>query len=82
MPVQEERTMVDTHRTVRVYSFRLPDPTFELASVAPYKATREAIERRFVGEVIEGTGEDVGVDELDPHGCFRRVATGWGELDH
>ena len=30
--------------------------------------------------VLEGTGEDVPLSELDAQGRYRRIATGWGEL--
>lgn len=72
-------TMIATG-TVRVYGFHVFEPSFESPSVAPYKATRAAIEGSLAGEVIEGTGEDVDPDELDDHGRFVRRPTGWGAL--
>ena len=33
------------------------------------------------GDILEGTHEDVDVSALDQHGRYRRIATGWGELD-
>lgn len=73
--------METSRESVEVYSFRIPEPTIELSRHAPFKATREAIERLFGGEVLEGTAERVDLDELDEQGRFRRVATGWGDLD-
>lgn len=67
--------------TVTVYAFRLPEPTAECPSIAAFKAPRDDIEQRYGGEVLEGTAESVPVDELDADGRYRRIATGWGELD-
>jgi len=57
---------------------------FELGSQTPaissYKATRETIETRLKGKVLEGTGEKVPRDAIDREGRFRRIATGWGDL--
>lgn len=66
--------------TVTVYSFRLFELDAEGYHVAPFKAPRELIAERFGGEVLEGTGVEVGADDLDAQGCYRRVATGWGAL--
>ena len=67
--------------TVTVYAFHLPEPSLECPSIAGFKAPRDAIESRFGGEVLEGTAESVPADELDAEGRYRRVATGWGELN-
>ncbi len=66
--------------TVTVYAFRVLDPSAEFPRIAGFKAPREAIERRYGGEVLEGTAEQVSAHELDREGRYRRVATGWGEL--
>lgn len=66
--------------TVIVYSFQVRDFMPESTTHAPFKASRELIEHKFKGQVIEGTGEEVSVAELDAEGRHRRVATGWGEL--
>lgn len=65
--------------TICVFSFRFYEGHSEMPSVAPFKATREAI-AELRGEVIEGTEREVSADELDADGHYRRVATGWGEL--
>lgn len=64
-----------------VYAFACLDHGVELSSVAPFKATREAIEQRFAGQVLEGTAERVDPDELDAWGCYVRRPTGWRALD-
>jgi hypothetical protein len=56
---------MDQPETVTVFNFRIVDGG-EFA-VAPFKATR-------------GTEQVVDRDELDRHGRYRRIATGWGEL--
>ena len=67
--------------TVTVYSFRVFETDAETYQVAPFKAPRHLITERFRGDVLEGTGEEIGADELDAHGRYRRIATGWGALD-
>ena len=69
-----------THETVKVYNYRLLDTTPELSVLSSYKAPREIVARKFRGEVLEGTGEEVPVAELDALGRYRRIASGWGEL--
>lgn len=71
---------MDKEAVVTVYSFRVQRFPPELASHANFKATRELILHKFKGDVLEGTGEEVLVAELDAEGRFRRIATGWGEL--
>lgn len=65
--------------TVTVYAFRVVD--IEADHFASFKAPRELIHERFGGQVLEGTGEEVSVEDLDAHGRYRRIATGWGALD-
>jgi hypothetical protein len=61
--------------SVTVYSFEAPD----VAGVRhmPFKATREAIESRHGGRVIDGTGEHVPLAALDGEGRYQRQASGW-----
>lgn len=67
--------------SVTVYAFRYFDSSFERPVVAGFKATRAAIEQRWRGELIEGTAQQVDPEDLDAAGRYRRVATGWGELE-
>ena len=66
--------------TVKVYNFCVFDIDAKHMRIAPCKAPRDVIVRRFHGEVLEGTAQCVAVDELDEDGRYRRIATGWGEL--
>lgn len=66
--------------TISVFSFRFYDGGSERPEVAPFKATRETI-ALLHGEVLEGTDEEVARHELDADGHFRRMPTGWGELN-
>ena len=66
---------------VTVYNFCNPDGRHEPAQVSTFKATRQVIVDVFGGDPIEGTEQVVGVEELDEHGRYRRLATGWGELN-
>jgi len=65
---------------VTVFSFLRVDDGVELARLAPFKATREAIAARFGGMLLEGTSEPVDPSEIDALGRFVRVPTGWGDL--
>jgi hypothetical protein len=65
---------------VTVYAFLKLDDSIETPVVAPFKATREAILRRYGGQVLEGTAERVDADALDAEGRLVRVPTGWGDL--
>jgi hypothetical protein len=65
---------------VTVYSFLTLDQGVEVPSVAPFKATREAIVSSFSGQVLEGTAETVDPELLDALGRVQRVASGWGGL--
>lgn len=66
--------------SVIVYAFMSLDLGIESASMAPFKATRQAIEQRFRGRVLEGTAQAVDPDELDDEGRLARIPTGWGDL--
>ena len=68
-------------QVVTVYNFRTLDSGYESAPVSAFKATRQAIVDVFGGDPIEGTEQVVRADELDGHGRYRRLATGWGELN-
>lgn len=72
---------MNSAQTATVYSFRFyagaEDGGPELST---FKATRRAIAYTFLGEVIEGTAEQVELSALDSRGAYRRLATGWGEL--
>jgi len=65
---------------VKVYAFRVYGSQVESPRLANFKATRETI-RRLQGELVAGTEEDVAHSELDSDGRYRRIATGWGELE-
>lgn len=67
--------------TVTVYSFRVFDSQAMTMALAPFQAERQRIVKGFGGEVLEGTGHEVPREALDRQGRYRRVATGWGELD-
>ena len=62
-----------------VYAYEEFHPATASFRLARHKAPRHLIER-IGARLIEGTGEEVAVGELDANGRFRRVATGWGEL--
>ena len=72
---------MENHETVKVYSFRVFDNDIGAMRLATYKATRETIAASLGGEVLEGTEQEVLSSELDEHGRYRRLATGWGELN-
>lgn len=63
-----------------VYAFVSLERGIELTSVAPFKATRDAVESRFGGLVLEGTAEQVDPASLDDLGRYVRRPTGWGDL--
>lgn len=71
---------MDEVETVTVYAFQLAESAPEDFRLAPFKATREAVVDLHGGEVLEGTGEEVALDQLDSQGRYRRIATGWGAL--
>lgn len=71
---------MDETNPVTVYNFWIYDKGPESPTLAPYKATREAITRKWRGKVADGTEQLVTQAELDMHGRYRRIATGWGEL--
>ena len=66
---------------VTVYNFCNPDGRHEPAQVSTFKATRQAIVDVYGGVPLEGTQQVVRAEELDEHGRYRRLATGWGELN-
>jgi hypothetical protein len=60
---------------VKVYSFEVVDA--QGLHHMPFKATREIIESRYGGRIIEGTGEDVPGTALDGKSVYQRQASGW-----
>lgn len=71
---------MDESTPVKVYNFWTYDKGTESPSLAPYKATREAIAQLWFGKVADGTEQVVTLADLDSKGRYRRIATGWGEL--
>jgi predicted RNase H-like HicB family nuclease len=65
--------------TTTVFSFITREGMAGDIALAPYKATLAAIKEEG-GQVLQGTGQDVPAQEVDDHGHYRRLATGWGEL--
>ena len=71
----------DKATSVAVYNFRDITNGYELAVVSSFKATRQAIAEFFRGDPIESTEEWVVASELDEFGRYRRIPTGWGDLE-
>ena len=72
---------MDDSKPVKVYNFWTYDKGTETPELAPFKATREAIAKIWRSPIADGTEQVVRAAELDANGRYRRVATGWGELD-
>ena len=72
---------MESSELVTVFNFRSFGSWSSAPPIAPYKATREAIIKTLKCELLEGRGERVPSDLLDEHGRYRRIATGWGELN-
>jgi hypothetical protein len=72
---------MESSELVTVFNYRKFEAGSDVPLIAPYKATRDAIVERLKCELLEGTGEQVPSVALDEQGRYRRVATGWGELD-
>ena len=66
--------------TCTVYAFLSLEQGVESPTLAPFKETRDLIDRHFGGKPLEGTAEEVDLADLDPAGRFVRRATGWGDL--
>jgi hypothetical protein len=62
--------------SVMVYSFEVLDPEAKMRHM-PFKTTREAIASQEGAKLIDGTGEEVAVSALDPHGRYYRHSRGW-----
>lgn len=60
---------------VTVYSFEILDEGG--MHYMPFKATREVIESRHGGKIIDGTDEVVPVSKLDGSGRYQRWPNGW-----
>ena len=71
---------MNSTETVEVFNFRTFDLQSRVWRRSKFKATRDTIVSNLGGEVLEGTGRDVPRAEVDEHGHYRRIATGWGEL--
>lgn len=71
---------MERKKTVMVYSFRFYDLATGIVVFATDKALRETIASLAGGEVLEGSGQKVALSELDEHGRYRRVASGWVSL--
>jgi hypothetical protein len=65
---------------IKVFNFSTFDQGVEVPTLAPFKATREAILKTWNGKVAEGTAQLVDSSDLDESGRYRRIASGWGEL--
>lgn len=65
---------------VKVYNFWTFERGAELPPLAPFKATRDSIEKVWKGRIADGTDQFVEAAELDKLGRYRRIASGWGEL--
>ena len=70
-----------TSNVVTVFNFSEFELGSDVPTVSAYKASRETIVKHLRREVLEGTGEEVLEADLDAQGRYRRVATGWGELE-
>jgi hypothetical protein len=80
IPNANTEVSMEETSAVKVYNFWTYDKGAESPMLAPYKATREAITRQWKGKVADGTEQIVSLSDLDAHGRYRRIATGWGEL--
>lgn len=65
--------------TVTVFSFHTFPLGTELPQLARFKATLDTIQS-LNGAVLQGTAQVVEKSMLDAEGCYRRLASGWGEL--
>jgi hypothetical protein len=65
---------------VHVFNFRLMEGHPENQRLAPFKATRARI-RALGGDLLPATRQSVPADELDEEGRYRRVPSGWADLD-
>jgi hypothetical protein len=71
---------VSDSKPVQVFNFWTFDQGIEPPKLAPFKATREAIQATWHGKVAEGTAQLVDASDLDGSGRYRRIASDWGEL--
>ena len=77
----DEGFAMDTADLVTVYNFWTFGNTAESRALSTSKAPRDVIVGALRAEVVPGTGQAVLRSELDRHGHYRRIATGWGELE-
>jgi hypothetical protein len=66
--------------SVVVYSLRLYPARVENLELAGFKAPLDLI-KALGAEPVAGTAQSVLRSDLDRQGRYRRIATGWGELD-
>jgi len=74
------KSMHQEQAHVVVYNFRQLGSSLECARVALFKATPECIQS-LGGQLLPGSEQEVPASELDAQGRYRRVNTGWGELN-
>lgn len=67
--------------TITVYAYSYYDRLAEGFLVSPHKAPKELIRQQELGDPIEPTAQAVALDELGSDGMYRRIATGWGDLN-
>lgn len=72
---------MDESELIKVHNFWTYEKGAESPQLAPFKATRESIVKIWKGQVADGTEQWVEGTHLDAEGRYRRIATGWGELD-
>lgn len=65
--------------TALIFSFRVFDAYVREMCLSTFKATLKVVTGSG-GVVLEGTSERAATGELDEHGRYRRIATGWGAL--
>ena len=68
------------YETVTFYGVLVIERTRESPTVSAFKVSRELILQEFKGQVLERTGQEVSITELDAEGRYRRIATGWGKV--
>lgn len=72
---------MDESKLIKVHNFWTYEKGTESPELAPFKASREAIAKVWKGRVADGTEQWVDHSRLDARGRYRRIATGWGELE-
>ncbi len=72
---------MEDRQTVIVYSFQIFDSEIGHLRHANCKASRETIASILGAELLEGTDQEVPAGALDELGRYRRIASGWGEMN-